>query len=75
MTAAAFLAALVLLGGSPRLDPSDTPSAARLAQFGEMTKKRATPVPQRTAAPSTQRNVERRGAPPQPGGAFGGMRK
>ena len=72
---ALLLAALALLVGSGPLDPGASADDMRVAQFGEMTKKRATPVPQRTAAPNTQRNVERRGAPSQPGGAFGGMRK
>lgn len=51
------------------------PSPARLAQFGPMTKKPAVPVPQRTAASTTRQNVERRGAQPEAGGAFGGMHK
>ena len=44
-------------------------------RIGPMNKKPAVPVPQRTAAPNTRQNVERRGSQPQPAGAFGGMHK
>lgn len=75
MTKAVLLAGYAVLVASGSLHSTPEPHAVRLAQFGEMTKKRATPVPQRTAAPDTRQNAERRGAQPKPGGAFGGMRK
>jgi hypothetical protein len=71
----AVLVSVMLVVGPGAIGARVLPDDARLAQFGAVTKKRATPVPQRTAAPNTRQNVERRGAPSQPGGPFGGMRK
>lgn len=70
-----ILVSFGFLVGSGPFDSTVHLDDARVAQFGTMTKIRATPAPQRTAAPNTRQNVERRGAPPQSGGAFGGMRK
>ena len=70
-----ILVSVMLFLGSGAIGARVLPDDSRLAQFGAVTKKRATPVPQRTAAPNTRQNVERRGAPSQPGGPFGGMQK
>lgn len=78
MSAMMVAAFALVVGASPSMHAIDFDARShdvRLAQFGPMTKKPAAPVPQRTAAPNTRQNVERRGAQPQPGGAFGGMHK
>lgn len=74
-TRTALLVSVMLFVGSGASGARVLSDDARLAQFGAVTKTRATPVPQRTAAPNTRQNVERRGAPSQPGGPFGGMQK
>ncbi len=66
----AGLTALAVAAGAPADDRQ------QVAQFGTMTKIRATPIAQRTAAPGgTRQNVERRKAPSQPGKLFGDVHK